>query len=126
MACASVTVIVMSVCSMGGHEGYEEGNDLLLVVSQGFISNLFHQRLVSFPELRSQVWSMYVIHSFPGVMCIGVSNPLDSVLEPFGAPEVSRSHDLLHFPLQFTFYDVWGWFVVVRSMLLRFLIWGEE
>jgi len=69
---------------------------------------------------------MYIICSLPGVMCIGVSDPLDLVLEPSGPSKVPCSHDLFHFSLQFAFYDVWGWFMVVGSMLLHFLIQGEE
>src|SRR6266403_5878802 len=126
MACASVLVRVMSVCSMGRHERYGEGDGFFLVISWGFISNFLCQCLVSFPEFRSQLQSMYVIHSLPGVMCVGVSDPFDLILEPSRSSEAPCSHNLLHFPLRFAFYDVWGWLVVVRSMFLCLLIWGEE
>ncbi len=59
-------------------------------------------------------------------MCVGVSYPSDSVLELSGPPKMSCSYDLLHFPLQFAFDDIWGWFVIVGSVFLHFLIWGEE
>ncbi len=59
-------------------------------------------------------------------MCIGVSYPSDSILESSGPSEVPCSHDLLHFPLRFALDDIWGWFMVVWSVFLHFLIWGEE
>src|SRR6266478_2901221 len=69
---------------------------------------------------------MHVIRSLPSIMCVGVSCPSDSVLESSGSSEVSGPYDLLHFPLRFAFDDVWGGVVVVWSVLLRLLIWGEE
>src|SRR6266446_2168050 len=69
---------------------------------------------------------MYVIRSFPSVMSVGVPCPSDSVLESSRSSEASSSHDLLHFPLRFAFDDVWGGVVVVWSVFLRLLIWGEE
>src|SRR6266403_1882439 len=124
ITCALVLVRVMLVCSMGCHEGYGEGDGFFLVVSQGFISDFFCQRLIPFPEFCSQLRGMYIIHSLPDVMCVRVSDPPDSILELFGLSEAPCSHDLLHFPFWFTFYDVWGWLVVVRSVLLHLLIWG--
>ena len=126
---ASVRVrvtLIGVVWSIGRHEGYGEGVGFSLFVGCWFICYLLSQRLVSFPKFRSKLWSMYVIRSLPSVMCIGVSCPPDPVLESSGPSETSCSHDLLHFPLRFTFDDVWGWLVVVWSVLLRFLIWGEE
>src|SRR6266403_2893551 len=119
-------MLVWLVCSMGCHEGYGEGNGFLFVIRWGFISDFFCQRLDSFPEFRSQLQGMYVIRSLPSVMCVGVSDPLDLILEPSGLSKVSCSHDLLHFPLQFSFYDVWGRLVVVRSVLLCLRIGGGE
>src|SRR6266404_70558 len=69
---------------------------------------------------------MYIIRSFPSVMRVGVSCPPDPVLESSGPSKAPCSHDLFHFPLWFAFDDVWGGFVVVWSVFLCFLIWGEE
>ncbi len=118
--------ILSLVRAMGCHEGYGKGGGFFFIVLWGFISDFFGEHLISFPEFCSQLWSMYVICSFPGVMCIGVSDPLDPVLEPSGSSRASCSHDLLHLPLWFAFYDVWGWFVVIRSMLFHLLIWSEK
>ena len=126
MAWAWAMVRVMLVCSMGCHEGYEEGDGFFLVILWGFISNFSCQHLIPFPEFHSQLQSVYVICSFPSVMCVRVSEPFDSILELFGLSEAPCSHDLLHFPFWFTFYDVWGWLMVIGSVLLRLLIWGEE
>ena len=53
MAWAWAMVRVMLVCSMGGHEGYGEGNGFFFVILRGFISDFLCQCLVSFPELCS-------------------------------------------------------------------------
>src|SRR6266403_1469255 len=126
---ASVRVrvtLIGVVWSIGRHEGYGEGVGFSLFVGCWFICYLLSQRLVSFPEFRSKLRSMYVIHSLPGVMRVGVACPSDSVLELSGPSEMPCSHDLLHFPLRFALDDVWGGLVVVWSVLLHFLIRGEE
>ncbi len=69
---------------------------------------------------------MYVIRSLPSIVRVGVSCPPDSVLESSGPSEASGPYDLLHFPLWFTFDDVWGGVVVVWSVFFRLLIWGKE
>src|SRR6266404_2535799 len=129
ITCDSASVRVRMVVAswfIGRHERYGEGVGLPSFVCRGFICYLFGQHLVSFPEVHSKLWSVYVICSLPSVMRVRVSCPPDSVLESSGTSEAPCSHDLLHFPLQFAFDDVWGRFVVVWSMLLRFLIRGEE
>ena len=131
ITCDSATVgvrmaSIVVVGFIGCHEGYRKGVGFLSLGGCGLICYFPCQHLVPFPKVRSKLWRVYVIRSFPSVMRVGVSCPSDLVLESSGSSEASGPYDLLHFPFWFAFDDVWGRVVVVWSVLLRFLIWGEE
>ncbi len=118
--------LIVVAWSIGRHERYREGVSLSFFDGWGFICQFSGQRLISFPEVRSELWSVYVIRSLPGVVRVGVSCPPDSVLESSGPTEASGPYDLFHFPLRFAFDDVWGGVVVVWSVFFRFLVQGEK
>ena len=68
----------------------------------------------------------YIAVVFPGVVGLGVSFPLDQVLESSPSPKVAMISDGLDLVFFFSINDVWGRSREVDSVLFRFLIRGQK
>jgi hypothetical protein len=72
--------------------------------------------------LLQQIGCVDIICWLPCVVTLGVSSPLDKVLQGMTAPEVLMIPDGLHLILYLSFDKIWWWLVEVQSMLCCFMI----
>ena len=76
--------------------------------------------------LTDQLIGEHIAVVFPGVIGLGVSFPLDKVLEGSPSPKVAMIPNGLDFIFFFPINDVWGRSREVGSVLFRFLIRGQK
>jgi hypothetical protein len=69
---------------------------------------------------------MDLCYWFPCIVALGVSFPLDEVLQRSRSSMTSVANDALNFILFFSINQIWRWPREVRSMGGRFLIGGEK
>ena len=68
----------------------------------------------------------YIAVVFPGVVGLGVSLPLDQILEGSPSPKVAMVPDGLDFIFFFPVDDVWGRPREIGSVLFHFSIRGQK
>ena len=66
----------------------------------------------------------YIAVVFPSIVGLGVTFPLDQVLESSPSPKMAMIPDGLDFIFLFSVDDVWGRPREIDSVLFRFLIRG--
>jgi hypothetical protein len=69
-----------------------------------------------------QIRSMDVIHQFPCVIALGLSSPLDQILQGMTAPKVLVIAYCFDFVLFFAFDQIWRWLGEIWPMLCHFMI----
>ena len=74
----------------------------------------------------NQLVGEHIAVVFPGVIGLGVSLPLNQVLENPPFPKMAVVSDGLDFVLFFSINDVWGRSREVGSVLFCFVIRGQE
>ena len=72
--------------------------------------------------LTDQLFGEHITVVFPGVVGLGISLPLDQVLEYSPSPESSMISDGLDLIFLFSVDDVWGWSREVGSVLSCLMI----
>ena len=65
----------------------------------------------------NQLWSEYILLTFPRIVSCGIPFPLDKVLEITSSPEVVMIDDGLDLEFLFSINDIWGRFRKVVSVL---------
>ena len=76
--------------------------------------------------LTNQLIGEYIAVVFPGVVSLGISLPLDQVLESSPSPKVAVVSDGLDLVFLFSVDDVWGRSREIGSVLFRFLVRGQK
>ena len=69
---------------------------------------------------------MHMVSCFPRVVCIGITLPLDEILELSFTSKVTVINDSLDLVLFGIFDKVWGWPRVVVPVLYSFTIRGQK
>ena len=69
----------------------------------------------------NQLWSKYILLTFPQIVSCGIPFPLDEVLEITSPPKVAMIDDGLNLTFLFSINDIWGRFRKVVSVLGGFL-----
>jgi hypothetical protein len=69
---------------------------------------------------------MYLGRRFPRVVALGVTFPLEEILEFLLSPEIAVTSYCLHFVFIFSYRDVGRWSGEVRAVVICFDIWGKK
>ena len=76
--------------------------------------------------LTDQLVGEYIAVIFPGIVSLGVSLPLDQVLESSPSPEVAMISDGLDFIFFLSVDDVWGRSREIGSVLFCLIVQGQK
>src|SRR5579863_7084386 len=73
-----------------------------------------------------EIWGVYLVSWFPGVITFRVAFPLKEVLELFSPPMTLVAPYLLHLVFRFSRDKVRWWSGIVGSVRVRFDVWGKQ